>query len=341
MKKIIHVFSLALLSLGNYAIAMEIESTTRLLVIPGQNGMGGQNIDIVLPYFANNNLIHHVETPLHMPDFGQDKCQSFVDEMIHTLDYHKDKKYIIHASSQGTATALNYTAKHPQYIKALILESVMLTGNSAIFHTVDNMMMPEGYDLPESSYYTAPYTAKAMFPSYAPTGEQPIDNIDKLPADLPIIILHDTKDFQLSFKDAQALYAYLTAIKNNKNVYLFAQESERGKHINLLQENNEEEISAINTILRLHRLLPHNITDIAELDDSNMTYLDITVKAAELLSQKMQSLKKYQPEVQQEWLDHFEAMRNKEQILECLESSTKITSTGFGLYAFGKWLGLI
>jgi hypothetical protein len=324
MKKNIFLF-IALTS--SYAIAMELQSPntyTHLLVIPGQNGMGGQNTDIVLPYFTLNKLNKWlITTPIGSPDFGQNECQSALDKTKVELDKitfeeeYKHNKYIIHASSQGTATALNYTAKNPRGIKALILESVMLTGNSAIFHTVDNMMIPKQCDLPESSYYSLPYTAKSLYPNYAPTGEQPINNIDNLPVDLPIVILHDTKDSQLSFKDAQALYAYLTAVKHNKNVYLFAQESMRGEHINLLKKNNYEEINAINSILRLYNLLPF---------DRDQIFIN---------------LEKYQPEVQKEWLDHFEAMRNKEQNLECINSSGKVTSTSFGLYAFGKWLGII
>jgi hypothetical protein len=312
MKKNIFLF-ITLTSV--YAIAMEPEAQTHLLVIPGQNGMGGQNTDMVLPYFAcNKNNKTYIETPLVRPDFGQDKCQSFVDEVINRLE---GNHFIIHASSQGTATALNYTAKNPQRIKALILESVMLTGNSAIFHTVDNVMMPQQCDLPDSSYYVLPSTAKVVYPDYAPTGEQPINNIDTLSTDLPIIILHDDQDFQLNFKDAQALYAYLTHTKKNKNVYLFAQESEKGQHINLLKKYNTEEISAINTILMLHNLLP---------SDRNQTTID---------------LKKYQPEVQQEWLDHFANLRNKEQNLECLSSSTKVVSIGVGIYALAKWFGIV
>jgi len=156
-----------------------------------------------------------------------------------------------------------------------------------------------------------------VFPDYAPTGEQPIDNIDALSTDLPIIILHDDQDFQLSFKDAQALYAYLTDIKKNKNVYLFTYKTESGAHINLLQHYNTEQISAINTILSLHNLLP---------SDLNQPTIDV---------------KKYQPEVQQEWLDHFASLRNKEQNLECIATSTTATSTIVGVSALAKWLGFI
>jgi hypothetical protein len=323
MKKITQFLTLAITICNSHgAFTMESQPNTHLLVIPGQNGMGGQNVDIVLPYFAKNNCKYLVQTPFDKPDFGQKNCQNFlkkaIEELVSTEIIHNNDRIILHGSSQGTATTINYAANNPQNIKALILESVMLTGNSAIFHTVDNVMLPEQYDLPDSSYYSLPYTAKAMYPSYSPTGEQPINNIDKLPNDLPIIILHDTKDFQLSFKDAQALYAYLTHVKKNKNVYLFSQESKYGEHINLLTIDTQKEISAINTILKLHGLLP---SDSDEEINPTITY-------------------EYQPAVQPEWLAHFDAIFNKEQNLECIDTSLKLTSTSLGLYTLGKWLGM-
>ncbi len=321
MKKTVHSFLLAITLCNHNIFTMESEQKTHILIVPGQNGMGGQNVKTVLPYFKKYpQQAHNVETPLKSPDFGQSKCQNYLKEKINELKQknilHDNDALIIHGSSQGTATTINFTAKNPENIKCLILESVLLTGNSAIFHTVDNVMMPKECDLPESSYYTLPYTAKVAYPSYAPTGEQPINNIDKLPTDLPIIILHDDQDFQLNFKDAQALYAYLTQIKKNKNVYLFTYKTENGAHINLLQAYNIEEISAINTILKLHNVLSCDY------------------------HQEVIDLQQYQPEVQQEWLDHFNAVFTKEQNLECLDTSTKVVGSSLGLYALGKWLGM-
>jgi len=323
MKRTVHSFLLIAITASYYIAAMEVPKT-HLMVIPGQNGRGGQNVGKVLPYFAyNQHLMHHIETPMKNPDFGQSICQSFVNEKINWLKtnnrLHDYDRLIIHGSSQGTATAINYTAHNPKNIKALILESILLTGNSAIFHTVDNTMMPDNCDLPECSYYSLPYTAKVSFPSYSPSGEQPINNIDKLPTDLPIIIAHDTKDFQLSCKDAQALYAYLTMVKKNPNVYLFAQESLYGEHINLLKKDNIQEIFAINHILKIHNLLPI---------DCSEEFIDIS---------------QFQPQPQQEWLDHFNAIFKKEKNIEIIDTTIKtaaITSSAWSLYNIGKWLGI-
>jgi hypothetical protein len=321
MKKTSYIFFIITLLHSVALISMECPKT-HLLVIPGQNGMGGQNVHKVLPYFADNkHLMHHVKTPLSLPDFGQSRCQQYLKDKIDLLKtnskLHDYDHLILHGSSQGTATTINYTAHNPQNIKAIILESVLLTGNSAIFHTVDNVMLSDTCDLPDSSYYLLPYTAKTLYPCYSPSGEQPINNIDKLPTDLLTIIVHDTKDFQLSSKDAQALYAYLTLVRGNKNVYLFAQESMFGEHINLLKEDNKEEINAINTILKIHNLLP--------------------VDSSEMLT----DLSEFQPTPQPEWLDHFDAIFNKEKNIQTTATTLQATSTSLSLYALGKWVGIL
>ncbi len=173
MKKIIHPLILAITLCNNTTFSMEQEQKTHILIVPGQNGMGGQNVRQILPYFKKKHQqAHNVETPLKSPDFGQSKCQNYLKNKINELKenniLHDNDSLIIHGSSQGTATTINFAANNPNNIKALILESVMLTGNSAIFHTVDNVMMPEQCDLPDSSYYSLPYTAKVAYPSYSP-----------------------------------------------------------------------------------------------------------------------------------------------------------------------------
>jgi hypothetical protein len=323
MKKIIHlcIFAITLCNSHN-ALSMEPENKTHLLIIPGQNGLGGQNVETVLPYFEKNHQqAHTIETPLKLPDFGQNRCQNYLKDKINWLKENevlRNNPLIIHASSQGTATAINYTAKNPKNIKCLILESVMLSGNSAIEHTINTMMLPGVKSIP-CDYYGLPYLARCIYPSYSPAGEQPIDNIEALPTALPIIILHDTQDFQLSFKDAQALYAYLTHVKNNKNVYLFARASENGDHVLLLTDHHTTAITAINTILKIHNLLPSHPNERLSLN----------------------ALQAYQPKIKQKWLDHFYNVRNKEATLKRIVNPTVTYSTILiALYALYNYLGI-
>src|SRR5205814_610374 len=91
----------------NIVFAMENNQRIELVVIPGQNELGGANINVVLPQFSSNR-IHRVETPRIFPDFGQNRCISYLNKAMAPLLSNSEVTHaIIHASSQGTATTLN------------------------------------------------------------------------------------------------------------------------------------------------------------------------------------------------------------------------------------------
>jgi len=276
------------------------QPSSHLIIVPGLNGQGGENVDIVLPYFSQKPTLKHlVGTPDIIIDFGQGRCQKYLDATVNSLG---DTKKIIHASSQGTATAINYTAKHPGQISALILESIMLSGNHAIEY---NLPIPR-------CYHILPYLAKIIYPFYAPAGEQPILNANELPINIPIIILHDENDFQLSYKGAKALYAFLK--NKNPNVYLMTKKSLDGEHISLLtwsedttNDTNQNKIDAINAILQNHKLLPlkeNTPIDMAQIASS------------------------YQPEINSADLEYFYEIHAKEQNFWYVDWAVKIMFSG-------------
>jgi hypothetical protein len=328
MKKNIFLF-VALIS--GHAIAMEL-SKTHLFIIPALGDSGGENIETVLPYFKKNKeLVHRVHTVeqfpyVHQfPDFGQNNCQKDLTEKIDWLKendilYNYDHM-ILHGSSQGTATAINYAAKNPNNVTCLILESIILSGNRHIDHTFTTIIWPPLQYLP-AHYYIPPYTTRIGFPWYSPVGEQPINNVYNLPKDLPIIIVHDPKDGDAPFEDAQALYAFLTFVQKNKKVYLITPKSKKGEHINLLTKTHTKEISAINAILKKHYVLSSHPKDPLDTD-----------------------LKPYQPEAQLEWLDHFYDILNKETNLQKYIDPTikKVGTVGACalLYALSCYLGIM
>jgi len=242
--------------LSSYLIAMNTaQPSIHLVIIPGLNGLGGENALTTLPYFKNKpHLQHKVKTPGFITaDLGQTRCMKYLHEFLIKLP--NNDKAIIYAVSQGTATALNYASKNSAKIAALILEGVMLSGNSAISYNLNSLRT-----LPGSSCIAA-CVAKCLFPFYSPSGDQPIKNISTLPQNLPIIILHHTQDPQLSYKDAQACYAFLKNTCQNKNVYLISKTSKKPAHFHLLaditQEDNVQKIYAINGILYKNKLIPN------------------------------------------------------------------------------------
>ncbi len=322
---------LALSFFYNYlSIAMENYQPTQavaLLVIPGQNEQGGQNTNVILPQFtyrlsrkkdSQAGWKYSVTTPTEWKhiDFGQEKCQERLARVFAFSEIQpSNTSVILHASSQGTATAINYTSKKPEKVKALILEAVMLSGNSAISHTIEStpLLLAEiPGKIPSiirnvcrivpylpGNYYWVPYLAKIVFPGYAPAGEQPIFNTDKLQTNIPIIIMHHTKDPQLSVKDAEGLYAFLCT--KNENVYLITSDTNDHGHVELLNGANTHEITAIQYILQHHKLLPDNTI------------------------QSPINLSKYKPDPKPEWLNHYNNLFTKEKRMWWFDKGIKVT----------------
>lgn len=293
--------ALAVLNLQT-TFGMEREKETHLVIIPGQNGCGGDNINTVLPQF-NETSIHPTGTP-NFPyiDFGQSQCIKHLEQTMQPLLNNKDiDNIIIHASSQGTATALNYTATNQRKIKALILEAPLLSGNSAILHNT--------FPTTTSSliYYGLPYLAKVIFPFYAPAGQQPILTCDSIPNDLPIIIMHATEDPQLSFTDAKALYAHLKNQGNN-NVYFLPIDDYC--HVNMLS-SNDKELAVINAILKKYEL-PCASSVLSKTEEIPLT--------------------EYQPEPERSSLLHFITLKNRENNLYFIDLFVKGAFWGFIFY---------
>lgn len=160
---------------------------------------------------------------------------------------------IIHATSQGTATAINYVAHEDKgtRIQALVLEATLGSGNSAVHHTVNGplMNMSAVAKLP-FSYYWLPYFAKSVFFGYWPAGKQAINSIKDIPTNMPVVIVHSKHDPQLSYNDACALY-YGLKERGNNNVYLISKEGRR--HVQILWADNDKTI--VRAILKKHGLL--------------------------------------------------------------------------------------
>lgn len=224
------------------------EETLSVYAIPGQNGTRSEP-SYIKSIVGQDVRVISVATPKTLTDLGQYFCQRYLDSALK----EQNQKGIIYATSQGTATALNYLAKkdHGKKIKALVLEAVLASGNSAIFHTVNGPLMNMHFveSLP-GAYYWLAYLASLFLPGYRPAGQQPIKSITNIPKEIPIIIIHSVRDNQISYNDACALF-YGLRMMGNANVYLITKNSH--KHSQLIESEYEKNI--IRQILIKHNLL--------------------------------------------------------------------------------------
>lgn len=253
--------TLSIIMLLNSIAAIGMQQGLTVYSIPGQNGLGSEPdyIQAILDGNSRNPIeIIQVPTPSGVrADLGQDNC---IKHLANAIQKQKrtHQNAIIYATSQGTATAINYLADtkdtDPQNkIDGLVLEATLASGNSAVHHTVSGPLM--GLSSLASipfSYYWMPYISKALFPFYWPGGKQPIKSIEKLPTTLPIIIAHSENDPQLSFNDACALY-YRLRTTGNDNVYLIPFKGAR--HIQVMGPSEEHPALLLRAILAKHNLL--------------------------------------------------------------------------------------
>lgn len=216
-----------------------------VLAIPGKGAFKPQGSS---KHYVSQQLgiawenIHTVKQPI-FGDLGQRFCQKY---LIKSYDAHctKAKGYFLHASSQGTATALNFLASHPgsqDGLKGMICESPMATGNSAIAH-----FCRCGF----SGQLWFPYVARFFgLWTYSPSGMQGIKSASNIwIKDFPIIIVHSIYDDQLPYYGACALY-YALKKAGHKHVYFITKDGD--DHMELL-DGSLEDRAIVKSILARH-----------------------------------------------------------------------------------------
>ena len=236
MKKSLFLLSLALIN--PVSVNAADNEKLHIVTVPGQNGEGTHR-DYVRRAFNclqdNQLVITEVTTPTApwYIDFGQNNCQQHVTD---ALQNNSDKS-LFYLASQGTTTGFLYAIKNPEKVGGIIAEAPMISPNSAITHTASQVLPSSSSSSCESSF---PTMSRIAFWSYSPTGEKPIDFLDKIP-DVPTYIMHDIHDPQVPVSNALSLYY---ALKNNghTNVYLSLKNSPWPQHIILRQQEDNERI---------------------------------------------------------------------------------------------------
>lgn len=259
-----------IIPINNNTINFKPDST--IYTIPGLNGNGGSSVYLYTIFDRETTKIIELQTPKYKIDLGQKSCINILDKSM--ISKNKKLINIVHATSQGTATLMNFLCLNKNsinYVKCVILEAVMASGNSAIYHTMTNRM--KFFRCIPFGYYVLPYLAKLFrFPLYRPAGIQLIKSLDdkncKLNKDLLVIIIHSTHDRQLSVFDACALYYKLKEM-GMKNVYMNIKKGDI-HHTNILR--NREDVNMLRIILDAHGYM--KIDEIKKINMLNEYYND-------------------------------------------------------------------
>jgi hypothetical protein len=272
MKKLL----IALLSFFALVNGTEKSQEYFYISLPGQNGAGCDS-------YLGNNIVTDDDNYSHCPtikswriDLGQGNCiASLKKELSEKQNRILNKKLILCGVSQATATFTNYVAsltRHEQEKKigALVLESVLGHGNSAILHTAANI--PYITYLPFSRFWI-PRIGRLLFPTYNPFGMQAIQSAKKISPNIPVIIMHHHKDPQLSINDARQLYCVLKKNGNDKT-YLLEINNNFRSHFDILDSYYDQphlkqiKLNAIQAIYKKQNL-PH--TSFEDIDQFDLT----------------------------------------------------------------------
>lgn len=236
------------------------------VVMPGQNGAGGST-------FAQNHVVNtqeentsHYQT-LRGPniDLGQNNCIADFERQYSNDQKAKNKARLFYGVSQGTATLTNWLAQKThkeqnETAKLLVLEGVLGSGNSGIQHTIASSPYAFATYFPFARLWLPLATKVAAFRSYNPLGKTAIASAKKLSPQLPIVIMHNKGDKQLSINDAREYYCTLREQGNN-NAYLM--ETDNGNaHFDVLSsyyrvDNYPERIAKIQALQAIYR--QHNL----------------------------------------------------------------------------------
>lgn len=241
-------------------------SDYKILAVPGQNGLGSNQYYVAQQIGVSPEKIVMVDIPTTQEtiDLGQDNCIKYLEDCYQNA-HAKSSDYIIHATSQGTATALNFLAKNPEAqknLKALILEAPMASGNSAIVHhAYQKVWLPDW--LVQS---TAPRLAKKfIFPAYDPAGMQAIKSIEKLTnKNILIILIHSIHDRCLPYAGACALY-YGLKERGFNNVYFITQQ-DSAAHIKIMRNS-----SVVLSILEKNGMVPTQSLVVNDVNNGPLT----------------------------------------------------------------------
>lgn len=159
---------------------------------------------------------------------------------------------ILYGVSRGASTTINFMALHqPNNIAALVLEAPFAHMDDVIELKVKQLKL--GW-IPHI-HAAAHYMVGSIFRNYVATGEQPINNIKRLPADLPILLVCTAADDLVPYTSTVKLYDELKKNGHTK-VHLLVLKS--GKHAKCLWGTDGEEYqNAVHAFYR-HYGLPHN-----------------------------------------------------------------------------------
>jgi len=175
-----------------------------------------------------------------------------IDKLKNAYDQIRDENVILFGVSRGASVAINFTGIHdPRRIKAVVVESP--------FDHIRNVFYGHWFvnALSKIPFLTKDHIFKLflMFTKYRENGEHPIDHIENIRQDLPIMIICSEEDGVVPCRSTVNLYKKLLEC-GHEHAYLV--KFDTGKHAKLLWSEHGQQLRNVVHAFYEKYELPHN-----------------------------------------------------------------------------------
>lgn len=186
--------------------------------------------------------------------FGQDNdIKAFDSAYKKTITRLAQHNLIFVGMSRGASVILSYVALYqPENIRALVLESPFDTVQSSLDAAVKQV--PALINC-KTTRAMAAFILRNIARKYEPSALQPIDLVDRLPIDLPILLICSDEDKLVPVESTCNLYRKLKRT-GHQHVYLLR--LSKGKHSKLLHDSDGLRYALVVHAFYKKYALPHD-----------------------------------------------------------------------------------
>lgn len=186
--------------------------------------------------------------------FGQENDIQTLDnayrQLVERFPLHD---MILVGMSRGSSVIISYVATyHPKEVKALVLESPFDRVQSALDAAVDQIPLIISCVVTRA---LASSILRTIACNYNPCALQPVDLIDKISLDLPVLLIASEEDKLVRIQSTYALYKKLCNA-GHQHVYLLR--LTKGRHSKLLHAENGQQYAQVVHAFYQKYNLPHD-----------------------------------------------------------------------------------
>lgn len=193
-------------------VAVDGSIPVRPIVVIFAHGLGGDASQVNWyngTHEKDFNIVGSKCISFDFPDAKNQETINLAQELdVETLrgvcsNYTTTHDIVLVGLSRGASTILNYAARYPQGIRALVVESPFTSLDSIIYNKLNQYHV--GW-IPGATSVATWAVNTFVFPKYDKNGMKPIDSIKILDPNIPVLFVHSSKDQLINCNNSQEMY---------------------------------------------------------------------------------------------------------------------------------------